>query len=84
MKLAQRLSNAPKKRRTIAELYPNLSEEEQREAEYNLRRYIRLIWRIFERISRENPKALTEILREARLKESKHPNIDQQSVSERG
>ncbi|MDQ4123266.1 MAG: hypothetical protein M3209_17655 [Acidobacteriota bacterium] len=71
MKLSERLGNAPKKRRTIVELYPQLSQEEQREAEYNLRRYIRLVRRIFERIRRENPKALTDALKEARLKESK-------------
>ncbi len=84
MKLAERVSQLPKKRRTIADLYPNLSEEEQREAEYNLRRYVRLVWRIFERVKSQNPKALTEILREARLKESKHPGSNQQSVSKKG
>jgi hypothetical protein len=84
MKSAERLSIYPKKRRTIAELYPSLSEEEQREAEYNLRRYIRLVWRIFERVKSENPKALTEVLKEARLRESKHLTSNQQSVSERG
>jgi hypothetical protein len=72
MKLAQRLINIPKKRRSIAELYPQLSPEEQLEAEYNLRRYIKLVWRIFERVKSENPKALTELLREARLKKSNH------------
>lgn len=84
MKLTERLNQMPKKRRTIAELYPQLSPEEQREAEYNLRRYIRLVWRIFERVSRENPKALTEILREARLKEPnchRNSNNSQQSIS---
>ncbi len=65
------LSKTPQKRRTIAELYPNLSAAEQAEAEYNLRRYIRLVWRIFDRLMRENPELLTEALKAARLKEFK-------------
>jgi len=71
MKLSERLANLPKKRVTIADLYPQLSPDKQREAEYNLRRYIRLVWRIFERVRSENPAALTEILKQARLNESK-------------
>lgn len=71
MKLSERLANLPKKRLTIADLYPQLSQEEQQEAEYNFRRYIRLVWRIFERVRSENPTALTEILKQARLNESK-------------
>jgi hypothetical protein len=74
MKLAGRSIHSSKKRLTIADLYPELSKEEQLEAEYNLRRYIRLVWRIFERVSRENPKALTEALKEARLKKPDHQN----------
>lgn len=34
---------------TIADLYPELTEAEQAEAEENLKRYLQVIWRIFER-----------------------------------
>jgi hypothetical protein len=40
----------------IADLYPDLSPEEQAEAEYNLKQYVALIWRIYQRIKRENHK----------------------------
>jgi hypothetical protein len=38
---------------TIADLYPDLSPAEQAEAEYNLKQYVALIWRIYQRIKRE-------------------------------
>lgn len=64
----QSFSQPKRKPPTIAELYPKLAPAEQEQAEYNLRRYARLIWRIFERIERENPALLTKLLKEARLK----------------
>ena len=45
--------NAKRKAPTIAELYPELSMEQQEEAEYFLRRYLDLIKRIYERVERE-------------------------------
>jgi hypothetical protein len=45
--------NESKKSLTIADLYPDLSPEEQIEAEYNLKQYVALIWRIYRRIKRE-------------------------------
>lgn len=63
-----------KRKITIADLYPDLSSEEQAEAEYNLKRYVRLIWRIFERVNRENPALLTKELEKARLKEQQSPD----------
>jgi hypothetical protein len=38
---------------TIADLYPNLPPKDQAEAEYNLKRYAALAWRIHRRIQRE-------------------------------
>jgi len=38
---------------TLADLYPEFSSEEQAEAEYNLKQYAALIWRICQRIKRE-------------------------------
>jgi hypothetical protein len=56
-----------KKRISIADLYPELSPAEQAEAEYNLKRYLNLVWRIYERVRREDPELLTKTLNEARL-----------------
>lgn len=47
------LKPAPK---TISNLYPQLKESERAEAEYNLKRYVALVWRIFQRIQREKKK----------------------------
>lgn len=38
---------------TIRELYPQFSEEEQKEAEENLKLYVELALRIYERISKD-------------------------------
>jgi len=38
---------------TIKQLYPELSEEELRVAEDNVRRYVAIIWRIYERLKAE-------------------------------
>lgn len=56
---------------TIADLYPDLSPQEQREAEYRLLRYLAVVKRIFERISRENPELLTELERRAMLRKKR-------------
>jgi hypothetical protein len=53
---------------TTAALYPHLSAKEQADAEYNLKRYVHLVRRIFERVNRENPKLLTVLLKKGRLK----------------
>lgn len=44
------LKPAPK---TIENLYPQLSSKEKKEAEYNLKRYVALVWRIYQRLRRE-------------------------------
>lgn len=56
----------------MAELYPGFTKQEQLEAEETLRRYARLVWRIFKRVKRENPRLLTKLLKQARLKELKN------------
>ncbi len=38
---------------TIAELYPHLNEEELKEAEQNLDRYLEVVLRIYERLQRD-------------------------------
>lgn len=48
------LKPAPK---TIANLYPHLKRDEQAEADYNLKRYIALVWRIYQRLRREKRKS---------------------------
>jgi hypothetical protein len=52
-------SNSPKPR-TIQELYPDFTREEQAEAEDTLRRYLDLVWRIYRRIRGENPEKIDE------------------------
>ncbi len=54
---------------TIAGLYPNLTPDEQAEAEFNLLGYLDVVRRIFERISIENPKLLTKLEKSASLKQ---------------
>jgi hypothetical protein len=38
---------------TIRELYPEMNEAQLAEAERNLRRYVQIIWRIYERLKAE-------------------------------
>jgi hypothetical protein len=55
----------------ISDLYPNLSSEQQTEAEYRLLRYLALVKDIFERICEENPNILTELERRAMLRKER-------------
>lgn len=65
------MSKEDEKKMTISDLYPDLTTEEQAEAEENLRRYLAVVKRIFEHISEHNPKILTELRRRARLRRQK-------------
>ncbi len=56
---------------TITDLYPELSPEQQKEAEYRLLRYLAVVKDIFERIVEENPKLLTELERRAMLRKER-------------
>lgn len=56
---------------TISDLYPNLTPAEQTEAEFNLAGYLDVVRRIFERVSRENPKLLTKLEKSASLKQKR-------------
>lgn len=56
---------------TIADLYPDLPLEQQREAEYRLLRYLAVVKDIFEEIAQENPKLLTELERRAMLRKER-------------
>ena len=56
-----------KKRITIQDIYPDFTPEEQAEAEYNLREYALLVWRIYERVKSENPELLTKMLKDDRV-----------------
>lgn len=47
-----------------------ISKPEKAELPDNLRRYALLVWRIFERVERENPQLLTELLKQDRLKKN--------------
>jgi hypothetical protein len=52
-------------------LYPQLSPEELREAEENLRQYLAVVRRIFEYLQANDPKILTELRQRARLRKGK-------------
>jgi hypothetical protein len=57
---------------TIADLYPNLTPNEQAEAEYRMLRYLAVVKEIFERIVEGKTKLLTELERRAMLRREKH------------
>jgi len=56
---------------SIADLYPQLSPDDLREAEDNLRRYLNVTRQIFERMQANDPKFLTELRQRARLRKNK-------------
>jgi len=62
------MSSENEKRIPISELYPNLTIEEQTEAEENLRRYLVVVKRIFDNIAEHKPEILTEIRKSASLR----------------
>jgi hypothetical protein len=45
--------NSPRKKITIRDLYPHLTEEQLKEAEETLRSYAAIAWRVCERLERE-------------------------------
>jgi hypothetical protein len=69
--MTEKDSNQFNGRITIGDLYPDLSPEQQAEAEYHLLRYLALVKRIFERIARENPELLTKLERRAMLRKER-------------
>lgn len=62
---------------TIADLYPDLSLDEQQEAEYRLLRYLEAVKEIFEEICESKPEVLTELERRAMLRKKRNdrPNV---------
>jgi hypothetical protein len=60
----------------MSDLYPELSSEQQGEAEYRLLRYLVVVKRIFERISFENPELLTELERRVMLRKKRTSNFN--------
>lgn len=56
---------------TIADVYPHLSSEEQREAKEHLLRYLDVVRQIFQHITDEKPELLRELRRNARLRKRK-------------
>ena len=45
---------AKKKQITIADLYPWMTQEEQEEAKYNLKRYLEVVWKIYLHLREKN------------------------------
>jgi hypothetical protein len=50
----------PEKPITIEDLYPDLSPEDRAEAQENLQEYVRIVWKIFNRLKAEGK--LEEVL----------------------
>ena len=65
-----KLSSIPKKQSTIADLYPGENADEYAQIEFNLNRYLDLVWRIYERNKAENHGLLTENRTPANVKGS--------------
>ena len=62
------ISNDEKENLTLQRLYPDYTAEELAEAEDTLKRYLDLVWRIYNRARRDNPQKLTEMRLNARFK----------------
>jgi hypothetical protein len=63
----------PDREASLRELYPTLSDAELKEADENLRQYVALAWRVFERLERDPEawarfEALTASRRELTMK----------------
>ncbi len=56
---------------TAADLFPDFSPEQLREAEYRMLRYLAVVKEIFEQVVEENPKLLTELERRAMLRKER-------------
>ena len=54
---------------TIANLFPDLTPEQQAEAEYRMLRYLSVIKEIFEQLCEEKPELLTKLERQFMLME---------------
>jgi len=57
---------------TVADLYPDLSPEQQQEAKYRMLRYLAVVKDIFEQICEDNPELLTELERRAMLRKERN------------
>lgn len=60
---------------TIAYLYPDLTAEEQRDAQENLRRYLGVVKRIYDHVAGNDPKILTELRERARLRKKRKKGL---------
>jgi hypothetical protein len=55
----------------ISDLYPDLTPDEQREAEYRLLRYLEVVKEVFDEICASKPEILTELEQRAMLRKRK-------------
>lgn len=55
----------------VADLYPELTPEQQTEAEFHLSSYLDVVRRIFERVCRDQPELLTKLEKTVSLKQDK-------------
>lgn len=62
------LNSTPKQPLKISDLYPDLDEGDQAKIEFNMKRYLALVWRIYERNRTENQSLLTDSQKPAIVK----------------
>jgi orotidine-5'-phosphate decarboxylase len=62
------MSKSEEKITTVADLYPDLTADEQRAAVENLRRYLNVVKLIYEYVAANDQKILTELRKRARLR----------------
>jgi len=62
------MSKSEEKLITIANLFPHLTAEEQRDAQEILRRYLAVVKLIYEHVAANDPKILTELQKRVRLR----------------
>lgn len=68
-------SSSNEKEITVADLYPDLTPEEQTQAKEAWLQYLRIVRLIFDHICAVKPEVLTELERRAMLRQKKTPCI---------
>jgi len=64
---ASRTPASQKRRKRLRALFPNLSDHELNEVAETLDGYCAVVWRIYERLKRERPEVIDELMRNCRM-----------------
>jgi len=65
--LTNRTSASAKRRDKLKVLFPSLSDDELNEVVETLDGYCAVVWRIYERLKRERPEVIDELMRNRRM-----------------